>query len=379
MAERNRAAVRIDLGPVDAEVADEFLDNHGESFVDFPDVDIVLGQARLGEHLAGSRSGGIKHQRRAIADLGHGDDPGTRLQSVLFSIFLRGQKHPGRAVDHARRNADMVDRLDLDVRVNLVDQLAIGFLTLGRRHVEEHLEGRLELGEAFRCGIRARIFLMVEDDVAVIVFHHDGRSGEAAFRHRDRGAALAFDAHRFQFLTGDAFHRGDGISADALVRLRTPCLKARVVGAQAAAAEPGLVHLHAVVADVGHHFHAARDSEIVHPGHNHASREIGRGDAGAAEAVKRDAAGPDVIAGIERGIAADVTRLQPYRPGHTPDDVVDVGGVEIVAIAQGGQHCCRKMLGMHGGQRALAHFANAARRTDGVNDIGFGHEGSPLG
>jgi hypothetical protein len=56
------------------------------------------------------------------------------------------------------------------------------------------------------------------------------------------------------------------------------------------------------------------------------------GDARTAEAVERDAAGLHVVAGVERGHAAQVAALlRDLRWLRAPDDVVDLGGVDCCA------------------------------------------------
>src|SRR4051794_3020600 len=52
MAERDRAAIDVDPGAVELEVADVFFRNHGKGLVDLEQVDVVDGQPRLRQHLA---------------------------------------------------------------------------------------------------------------------------------------------------------------------------------------------------------------------------------------------------------------------------------------------------------------------------------------
>ena len=70
--------------------------------------------------------------------------------------------------------------------------------------------------------------------------------------------------------------------------------------------------------------------------------EVGRGDPAAAEAVERDAAGLDVVAGVERRHPAHVAALQADLRRAAPDDVVDLGGVEIVAVLERLEHRRRR-------------------------------------
>ena len=68
---------------------------------------------------------------------------------------------------------------------------------------------------------------MVERDAAVFVVDRDEALVEAAFLDGDFGAALAFEAQRVDGFAADAFHRGDRVAADALVRLRMDLLQMR--------------------------------------------------------------------------------------------------------------------------------------------------------
>ena len=60
-----------------------------------------------------------------------------------------------------------------------------------------------------------------------------------------------------------------------------------------------------------------------------------------------------------------------------PDDVVDVGGVEAVALDQRLEHGAPEVLRVQVRERALALLADAPRRAAGVDDEGVGHGRSP--
>src|SRR3546814_1609482 len=99
---RLRAAIDFHLLAIEIEVADELLGADREGLVDFPDVDVVLGQAGLFEHLLRRGNRGVEHQRRIVADIGIGDDASPRLEPVPVGIILRGDEQCGRAVDDTR-------------------------------------------------------------------------------------------------------------------------------------------------------------------------------------------------------------------------------------------------------------------------------------
>jgi hypothetical protein len=133
------------------EVADELLGDDGEGLVDLPQVDVVEREAGLGQHLAGRRHRRVEHQRGAVAHVGHGDDAGARLEAVgLLGVVGRGQQHGGRAVDHARRVAGVVDVLDLQVGIP-ADQRRIGG-ALGRQR---------DVGHRLERGLRRQAFAVV--------------------------------------------------------------------------------------------------------------------------------------------------------------------------------------------------------------------------
>ncbi len=50
----------LTLVAVEIEVADELLGDDREGLVDLPDVDVVLGEAGLGENLLGRRNGRVR-------------------------------------------------------------------------------------------------------------------------------------------------------------------------------------------------------------------------------------------------------------------------------------------------------------------------------
>src|SRR5690606_10822619 len=58
VAEGDGPAVHVDLVAIDVEVPDELLGDHGERLVDLEQVDVVEGEAGLGDDLAGGRAGG---------------------------------------------------------------------------------------------------------------------------------------------------------------------------------------------------------------------------------------------------------------------------------------------------------------------------------
>ena len=89
--------------------------------------------------------------------------------------------------------------------------------------------------------------------------------------------------------------------------------------------------------------------------------------------VERRPARLDVIARIERRHPPEIAALLATLSRGRPDDVVDVPGVERVALGNRFQHGRGEVLRVHVRERALARFTDPARGTDGVDDQSLGH------
>ena len=57
MTQRHRAAVDVHLFPIELEIADEFLGDHGKRLVDFPHVDVVSGQPGFTQYFFAAGTG----------------------------------------------------------------------------------------------------------------------------------------------------------------------------------------------------------------------------------------------------------------------------------------------------------------------------------
>src|SRR5690606_22084033 len=172
------------------------------------------------------------------------------------------------------------------------------------------------------AGARSWELLVVEREAAILaVDRHQAPREVAAFDGAGR-LALAVERKRIDVGPRDAFHAGDRIGAHALLRLGMPGAQAQVAAVH---------HRRAVAAPVAghrHHLRAAGDDEVFHPRHDLGGAEGDRGDPRAAIAIEGHARGPDVVAGVERGHAAEVARLVAYLGAGAPDDVIDVGGAK---------------------------------------------------
>ena len=263
----------------------------------------------------------------------------------------------------------MVHELDVQVRIDGSDQLAEGGAIGVQRHVGHGGEGRLQGRKALGGGAGTGELFLVQGQGAVLVIdRHQGLVEMAAGNGRRR-ALLAFQGEGVDIGAGDAFEGGDGVGADALVRL----------GMAGAQAQVAAVHQHRAIALAGaasghgHHFGAAGDHQVFHARHDGVGREVHRGDARATEAVQGHARRLDVIAGVEGRHAAQVAALRATLAAGAPDDVVDFLGLEVVAFGQGLENRRAQLLGMDLGQGSLADLADPAGGPDGVDDQGFGH------
>ncbi len=127
-----------------------------------------------------------------------------------------------------------------------------------------------------------------------------------------------------------------------------------------------------------HHLRPARNHQIFHPRHDLPRGQIGRGQPAAAETVERDAGRAHIIIGVERGHPPHIAALQSHLRAGAPDDVVYICGIDAIAVVDRAQHGRGDMLRVQMRQRALAQFADAARRADRVDDIGLCQGSSPV-
>ena len=193
--------------------------------------------------------------------------------------------------------------LDLDVGIFRIDQSGECGAGLVQRDIGDLGKGGFEFGQSLARGLGARIFFLVEHDIALVVLHGDDRLVEAAFGNGLRGALLAAIADFVELFAGEAFDGRNRIAADALVALRVQALQALVVAAHHRRLEPGghLVFRH--LRGEAHHLGPAGDDAIFHAAHDLCRGKRDAGDAAATEPVERGARRGDIIAGVERGHA----------------------------------------------------------------------------
>ncbi len=105
----NRTAVDVDLAVVEIHGLHVAQHHRRERLVEFPEIDIALGHARLGEHLGRDAFGTRQHDQRLRADRRHRLHLRARLEAIFLTHLLAGDEHGGRSVDDARAVAGMMD------------------------------------------------------------------------------------------------------------------------------------------------------------------------------------------------------------------------------------------------------------------------------
>ena len=177
---------------------------------------------------------------------------------------------------------------------------------------------------------------------------------------------LALEPELIDILPRDAFERCDRIRADTLMRLRVPGTQAKIAG----------VHHERPLAATAfhrHHLGAAGDHQILGTRHDRVCGHVNGGNTGTAEAIQRDAAGADVVAGVKRRHPSEIAALRTALGTGAPDDVVDLSGIDAGAVRQRAQYGGAELLRMNARQRALAGLADAARCPAGVDDQRVSH------
>ena len=204
---------------------------------------------------------------------------------------------------------------------------------------------------------------MVQHRHVVDVADRDDGAGEPAFVPRALGPLLALDRIGVDVVAAKAVFGGDQIGGNPLrheIAVKGDC-GVRSPGAA------GCAHGHAA-----HAFDAAADGKIGLPRHDLRRGHVGCLQAGRAKAVDLNAGHGLGIVGVDRRDARDVGALLAHRLDTAEDDVVDVGRIKIVAIADGAKRRRREIDRGDAVQRAVLP-ALAARRAHRVVDIGLGH------
>src|SRR3954454_9886103 len=114
MAERDGAAVHVDLVLVDAEHPDRVEHHGGERLVDLPEVDVVGREPGLLERDLRGGGGRAREVGEVVGDLTLGHDRRERRAAVLLGPLVGGEDHRTRPVVHPRRIAGGVGAVLLE-------------------------------------------------------------------------------------------------------------------------------------------------------------------------------------------------------------------------------------------------------------------------
>jgi hypothetical protein len=232
----------------------------------------------------------------------------------------------------------------------------------------DHLEGRVEPAERLEGRARLDEVVAFENRQAVLVTHGYDGSVEVPAVARVRRAALGLDGVAVDVLAAPALERGDRVGPDALGHETGLGGKGGVVAHGTAVR----THGHA-----GHGLHTAGDHQVLPARGDLLRGDIHRLETGGAEAIELHAGDGLVPVGVLHDHLGDVRALLADGGDAAHDHVVDVGRIEIVAIAQGTEQAGAEIDGLDFVQ-AAAGLSLAARRAHRVVNIGcVGHSGSP--
>ena len=223
----------------------------------------------------------------------------------------------------------MVHVVDLEVRVLLVDQLAERRPLSSSAIVGDRREAGRQRGERLERGLRPRELLVVEREAC----RPRGSTGheapvEPALLDRTRGALLAL---------GPSASTSSRVmpSSVAIASAHTPwCDCGWISRGGARCRRPSASDRSRGLLRQRHHLGAAADDEVLRARHDHGRRDVVAGDA----ASRRTGRGSRRWRARRsrrraRPCARGRRSARDLRAG-APDDVVDVGGVEAVALGE---------------------------------------------
>src|SRR5581483_10608817 len=151
----------------------------------------------------------------------------------------------------------MMYMLDLQVRITLIDQLTVSEGTSLGSHVSHLDKAGFQSGEILRGGLRPGMLILGQEHGSLIAYNRNDRAIEASFPDRAAGTLLTLEGECIQCVTTNALQGGNGIGAQALMRLRMALLQSLVPGSQTGRPEASRGHLLAHGLDMRHHLRAA--------------------------------------------------------------------------------------------------------------------------
>ena len=361
MAERNRAAMRIDEICIflDAELAQHRNALRSESFVEFDQIDITDLETETFQQLAHRRHRADAHNTRSNTGRRMAEQLRTRRQAVLLHGFFRCKDDRRRTVIDARR------------------------IACGHRAVRAH--DRLQLGEAFEGGFGARVFVLIHGDRTSLAAGNRNRRNffrEVTGCNRLARALLRTDREGVLIGTRDLIVGRDvfaglrhGIDAVLLLHQRI----------NEAPADGGVEAFHAALERLGrlagdercagHGFHAARNGEIDFTGADRPRDTADRIEARGAKPVHRHARHTFRQARQQQRHARDVAVVFTGLIGAAIGHFVQRTPIRLrIALHQRLDRGCGKIVRAHLGQRSAEP---SDRRTHRITDVNITHGHSP--
>src|SRR4051812_45087293 len=341
VAERDRAAVDVDLGQVGAGLLLPREHHRREGLVDLDQVDVVDRQAGLLQGVRRRRDGRREHVDRVGAAHGEMVHSGAGSEVVLLERPLADHEDRGGAVRDLRRD---------------------------RRGDPAALAHRLERLHLLEAGVTPRTFVggdaFVSGDLAV----------EPALVDRLDRPPMRLEREGLHVLAGDAPLLGDELGAvelvDRLVAVaRDPALRpAEGVGLLQSDGGGGAEGR--ADRDLAHVLHAAGDDDVLGAAHDALGGEVQGLLARAALAVDRRTGHLFRQTGGQPRGAGDVARLRPQRVEAAEDDVFDHRGVDAGPADELFEDV-RPQVGGVGGRQTTVLLAD--RGADRFDDVGLGH------
>ncbi len=167
------------------------------------------------------------------------------------------------------------------------------------------------------------MLVFIEQGDSVDVLHFQNRMVEAAFAPGCRGALLALDRIGVDVVAGEAVFGRDQIRGNPLRHEIMRDRNGRIDGPGAAGGAD---------ADPAHQLDAAADRHVLLSGHDLRGGEIHRVETGGTEAIDLNARHAVAITGDQRRRACDIGTGLADWIDDAHHNVVDQGGIEIVAV-----------------------------------------------
>ena len=362
MAERDRAAVHVDLFVRHAHLEHEAHRYRGEGLVDLEQVDVVHRETSLRQRLAGGRHRAGEHDGRVGARQRRGDDAPAWREPHLAALRLAADQHGRGAIDYAGRVAGGVHVADT-FHLRVARQ---------RHRIEAHrtqfAERQLQRTQAFQRGARLDELVAFQNRLANGVLHRDDGSVEATFGLRGRGALLRGEGKAVHILTLPSSQRGDQVGTDALRHEAGREIRFGVLRPGAAIR----TERHA-----RHAFDASGHDHVLPAASDLLRGEVHRLQTRGAEAVDLHARDPEIPARLQRRRLRDHRALLAHRRDDAHHDVVELRRVEGQALLKLREQAGQQIDRLHLVEAAVL-LAFAARRAHSVKDHRVGHGDSPI-